>query len=562
MSTVIDSLIVTLGLDPKQFTKGQKDAAKAMTDTEKTVKHSAQEMTKALKEVALEFVGLFLVVRGIHDVVSFFEELNSKTRQLGIDARNIGTSAAELRDWQNAAEMAGGSAEGVTKTMLGMQQALFNMKFKGEVSDQLIYLARLGVQFQTAAGQARPFKDVMFDTAKAMEASRMSDPDKSSFLQAAGFDAGSINLILGGTKALDEAYRKQKAMEQVNRANTEAARKLDQAWIGLKQGLVAVATQVLTALTPSLQSLFGLLDKDVIQDWGDKIVAWAKGDGPNQIKTAFNAIEDSLKTLIGTINALASAWKYTLGPLVESIGGAYDIMHDAGQRVSPEERANFARLKYADYLSKHRDINIGSGAPGLRGGETRAQRNHNPGNLKATGNQARDKDGFAVFGSDAEGIEAARHQLSLYSGRGLNTIGQIISTWAPAADGNNTAAYIASVSKNTGIAANAQLTPEQLAAVARAMFNQESTGNAQTSFIAPIPGALNAARGAQATLSLAAAPPGANAPPTASNTTSSIQFGSITINSQATDANGIARDLHREISRRFTVAQSDSAQLA
>jgi hypothetical protein len=123
MSTVIDSLIVTLGLDPKQFTKGQKDAAKAMTDTEKTVKHSAQEMTKALKEVALEFVGLFLVVRGIHDVVSFFEELNSKTRQLGIDARNIGTSAAELRDWQNAAEMAGGSAEGVTKTMLGLSQA-------------------------------------------------------------------------------------------------------------------------------------------------------------------------------------------------------------------------------------------------------------------------------------------------------------------------------------------------------------------------------------------------------------------------------------------------------
>jgi hypothetical protein len=560
MATVIDSLIVTLGLDPKQFTKGQKEAAKAVVDTQTTVEKAAQGMSKAIKEVALEFVGLFLVVRSLQDVVSFFENMNAATRQLGIDSKNIGTSAAELRDWQNAASMAGGSAEGITKTMLGLQQSLFNMKFKGEMSDQLIYLARLGVQFETASGQVKPFKDIMLATAGAMERSTLSRPDKASFLQAAGFDTGSINLILSGTKALQGYYDQQLKLRQVSDADVEAATRMAQAWELLKENVTAGAQKLLTSAEPAITALFKALEEGIdwlnkpensqpIIDWLNNAAKWVAGPGAGQIKGYF---ADLASIVHGLAVALAA-----LPDLGHLIGGSLADERD-WENNSPTMRTAQKVLGLRDWS----DDTSGTFSTGKA--PTRAQRNHNPGNLKATGSQARDKDGFAVFGSDAEGIEAMRHQLSLYASRGNNTIGGIVKTYEGAdapGNHNDVPAYIADVSKRTGIDANAQLTAAQLASVAQAMATHEGARVPASAF-APIPGALNAARGANPTPALGSQVPGPGGYPTASNNTSSVDINSITINSQATDARGIARDLHREVQRRFQVTQSDGGQLA
>src|SRR5665213_3374577 len=170
MPTVVDSLIVKLGLDPKGFKQGSdevkkqskatKDAVtadgKGVSDsvkkTELAVKSSSDGMVSSFRRVATEFIGLFIAVRSVSDVVGFFERVNASTRQLGLDSKNFGTAAAELRDWQNIAVLAGGTAEGVTKTIGGLEQALFQLKYNGQFSDQLLYLSRLGVQFQTTAG--------------------------------------------------------------------------------------------------------------------------------------------------------------------------------------------------------------------------------------------------------------------------------------------------------------------------------------------------------------------------------------------------------------------------
>lgn len=80
--------------------------------------------------------------------------------------------------------------------------------------------------------------------------------------------------------------------------------------------------------------------------------------------------------------------------------------------------------------------------------------NHNPGDLRASPlNRFKDKNGFVQFQSDAEGIAALYHQVTLMAVRGM-TPRQIITVWAPPTGpdgGNNTDAYIASVAKWTGL---------------------------------------------------------------------------------------------------------------
>lgn len=86
-------------------------------------------------------------------------------------------------------------------------------------------------------------------------------------------------------------------------------------------------------------------------------------------------------------------------------------------------------------------------------------RNNNPGNLRYVasipwnGQQGDDGTGYAVFDSAEHGVRALGHQLNTYAGRGLNTITEIISTYAPSSE-NNTAAYISAVAGELGIDPN------------------------------------------------------------------------------------------------------------
>src|ERR1017187_6840276 len=115
--TIIDSLVVTLGLDSSGFKKGQADARKGIKDTESVVKESAGAMASAISRVAMEFIGLFLAARGIGDIVHLFTDLNGSLRKLGFESLNFGVAAGELRDWQEVAELAGGRSDRGTKAL-------------------------------------------------------------------------------------------------------------------------------------------------------------------------------------------------------------------------------------------------------------------------------------------------------------------------------------------------------------------------------------------------------------------------------------------------------------
>lgn len=107
----------------------------------------------------------------------------------------------------------------------------------------------------------------------------------------------------------------------------------------------------------------------------------------------------------------------------------------------------------------------------------RGLRNNNPGNLRenAFRGYVGLNDGYAVFDTMQNGVRASVRQLKLYIQRGNNTLAGIISTWAPAADSNNTAAYIAAMAKSTGFLASQVLAANEatLFLLARGIFRHE-----------------------------------------------------------------------------------------
>lgn len=160
------------------------------------------------------------------------------------------------------------------------------------------------------------------------------------------------------------------------------------------------------------------------------------------------------------------------------------------------------------------------------GFQPRGIRSNNPGNLQPGGIES-------VFPSLQAGTDAEQAQLGRYGSRGINTLRKVAASWP---DRAHAASWLATVSRTSGIGPDQQINlsdPIVQAKVGNAI-NVAENGAAYGNLIGAARNGLNEA--SQTPLS-----------PSVSNSSKSITIGNITINSQATDAKGIASDLHQQL---------------
>jgi hypothetical protein len=120
----------------------------------------------------------------------------------------------------------------------------------------------------------------------------------------------------------------------------------------------------------------------------------------------------------------------------------------------------------------------GPGPAGL----TRGERNRNPGNIRRSsskwvGLSATQTDtAYAQFDRPLDGIRAIAVLLRNYGRNGFDSVGAIVRRWAPSSE-NDTAAYIANVSRWTGYAPDRQLDlarPDVMRNLVRSIIRQEN----------------------------------------------------------------------------------------
>lgn len=320
--TVIESLAVELGLDPKQFTKGMKDAAKASKSTEDTVKKSTDSMAKGFASAARELIGLFLVFKGVQGVLRYFGQLNDNMRQLGINSRNLGTSARELKSLQNLSELFGGNPEDATKFEQALQKSVLDTFAPGGsgLAEHLKQFQLIGIQaYDPVTKKARNFKDVIFDTIEAFrrlrEVGDVRGMNPAPALGNLGITGGLANFIVKGMDDPVGARRQYDEQERLNHdaaAQAKAAEQLGMAWDRLKQKMEGIARTILKDLTPALERLFKGAGDYLQRHQGDieqginSALEWFSGPGPGHVVDAMTAIADAALDAAKFIHVLAN----------------------------------------------------------------------------------------------------------------------------------------------------------------------------------------------------------------------------------------------------------------
>jgi hypothetical protein len=581
-ATIIDSLIVQLGLDSKPMDNAAPKAVKGLRDIEK----QGDSAGASIGELSAAMAGFLTLIGGTVAIKSFITDAITATAEIGRLSKNLELSSESITEWGTASERMGGSAQALRGTMQMLSRAQTEFQLTGN-SGLLPYFTMLRVNFD--ALQSQNPEQQLLSLASGFE--RLEQARGRAFANnvgtSMGIDQGTMNLLLMNRKELEIYLKRQKDYADQVAKFVPMATKFQDQLVGMRQKFTVLGYTLLNEAAPALEKFIGFLEhvgdwvsqnKQFVEDFlkimavgigavalaalpieattvaivalaagfallWDDYQTWAKGG-----KSAFNwgDFAEGLDVTKDKILAVARGFKeaYEWWNKWMNRGHENDPkwmgVPQSGHKGTTLDPVTKQRISTGTGNARLDSILRPSAKPGgslsdaiahqegfyAKGGTpNRPQRNHNPGNIKmghfAESHGAIGHDGpFAIFPSDAVGMAALNTLLASPAYAGLS-VDQAITKYAPPSE-NNTAAYIASVKKSMG--------------------STQGSGNA-AAMLSGIPGA--------SLLAANASPSAPGASGSSIDRSSQTTIGSITVNTQATDARGMVDDMNQSMDYLF-----------
>ncbi|MBZ7390951.1 lytic transglycosylase domain-containing protein [Klebsiella michiganensis] len=263
-ATVIDALLITLGLDASQFRKGQQEVSDDLKKQREDAKNTAKEMAEQGKKAASFFSSIkteLLALTGVTvtagGLMSFVKSTTSGLMDLSIQSKALGLSARELDGWSKSAEAAGSSAEKISAALQGFQ----NAKQLAKVGVYDTPVQEAAIRLNSLTHDSFNIRDDSAQTTfrKILESARkVTDPDiRRQILQLVGID-DAINQRNQEGQFLPDVDRLTKS-SGITDASTKGAKEFTAAWAELGQNLDTIKNQIYEGLIPTIRDLNGLL---------------------------------------------------------------------------------------------------------------------------------------------------------------------------------------------------------------------------------------------------------------------------------------------------------------
>lgn len=557
MATVIDELVVRLGLDTKQFKRGQEDASRGLDRTKKHAEKTGRDIESSgkraaeffgqMERAALKFFTVFTAGRGF---VNFTQQVVTTGANIARLSRNLGLSTDTISRWGDAVAKNGGTVEGFQGTIRTLSKALTDFNTTG-TSNMLPLFNMLGISLVDGAGKAKQLDEVLLDLGEGFRRRYSNRSDAFNVASQFGIDEGTFNLLMKSQAEIRKELSSQKGLTDQQAKSAENA---ERKWLEVQSRIEEVTRELVYKLLPAIEKLANAMAQfaEVSIPVLTSLVDWLgkAHDVTGGWSTALIAVLATLRILGGiSIGGLIGQLAKAAG-FASSIGAGLSLLFHSeklggdlggvgstyGKQLTPEEAEAFEKTgKLPERLSGSSGASTGGGDPAVSGGKTRGARNNNPGNLEFRGQSgAAPESGsgrFARFQTMAQGVAALGRQLQLYGARGVNTLRGVISKWAPGHE-NDTGAYINRMAKMTGFRPDQQLN-----------LNDAGTLGLLIRGISTVENGRNViARGDMLSgLQQLREKPARGTPP--------ISIGQVVINSNSQDGEGLARDFRAALVR-------------
>lgn len=261
-ASVIDSLVVELGLDPRKFTEGQRAALQSLRDMENAAASSAgrieeygtkiSDVFSTVKKGAVGVLGAFVG----EQAVAFVANVAAGDAAVSRLSKTLGVNIESLSTWQGMVRQMGGAATDATATLGALTDAMSRVQAGGGAFDGTFatLLNRSGdFRGKTADQVLRQISKYLEDEQKA---GRMSPAIARMFAESIpGINESMMNLILRGPAALDAFAEAARKAGIANKEAGDEAEEFQKKEAELTSSLENLARYVFPALTGAVNTL-------------------------------------------------------------------------------------------------------------------------------------------------------------------------------------------------------------------------------------------------------------------------------------------------------------------
>lgn len=317
MPTIIDSLLVTLGLDSREFAankakvdKGLKETGSEADKAGAKLKKSGKEGADGFEEVAKSAAKFLALIGGTMAIKRFIADQIEANAALDRLSQNLNQNVDTISAWSNAAEIAGGSAEDLQGTMDMLSKSQTDLMLTGQ-SGLIPYFSALGMSLADAQGKALPVNEVLLNLADRF--GRMDRTTANNMGRMMGIDQGTMQLLLKGRSEVELMISRQKEYGVVSKKQAEEASKLRAEIVAGKQSFAAFGRELLSSATPALEKMFALFsdfgawvreNKEFVQTFLTIIAVGLAG-----VAAAIIPINLTIVAVVALSAAIAALWQ-------------------------------------------------------------------------------------------------------------------------------------------------------------------------------------------------------------------------------------------------------------
>lgn len=245
MATVIDELMITLGLDGSKAKAGMKDVTKSIES--------------GLSGVTKMFTGFGAALAGVFSVGSAFSTWKEQAQEFGNVARNLHMGIEDVQAWSGAIGKFGGSAGDFEQSIRGLNVQLARMATLGTSKGGKL-LESVGID-AGSIGRQRDALEVMEELAAAVE--QMTPDESRGFLQALGLDSATIMLLQQGRDGMKDLVRQKKEDAVYTKEDYEAIRQYNIEMGKVKKGFIGIMGIAFRTIMPAFTKVTEYVGKFV-----------------------------------------------------------------------------------------------------------------------------------------------------------------------------------------------------------------------------------------------------------------------------------------------------------
>ena len=262
---IVDALIVTMGLDNSDYERGMNEvedrtrqfSERAPREVERGLNSIEQRFGATFQGIFRTFIAPLTAALG---TMGIFSQYTQTADRIGKTAARIGASAEDLQAFGEAAKRAGGSVEGFISSFESLNGQIQRMQAMGGKGRLTPILEQLGIS-ATENGKAKDTFQILRELASASE--RIGKQKFAGLARFLGLDQGTIMLLQSGRVAMDELIARQRALGVYTKEDFEITAKFNNAISDLQQSFRAMAAPILQVITPALTTLAKWLTKIV-----------------------------------------------------------------------------------------------------------------------------------------------------------------------------------------------------------------------------------------------------------------------------------------------------------